>query len=130
MNQILIFTKTPVSLDQTEIKRVANQALETFAIDNAYMEIIFVDKDEIRELNEKHRKINTATDVLSFPQKEVPVASIKMLGSIVISEEVVLEKEEETPDVVKHGLLHLLGYDHEKNEAEWQKQATKIECNL
>jgi len=94
MNQILIFTKTPVSLDQAEIKRVANHALETFAVDNAYMEIIFVDQDEIRELNEKHRKISKATDVLSFPQKEVPVAAVRMLGSIVISEEIVLEKEE------------------------------------
>jgi probable rRNA maturation factor len=94
------------------------------------IEIMFVDKEEIKELNNKYRKINRSTDVLSFPLNQFSKQKVNLLGSIVICSEVVVEKNESISDVVKHGLLHLLGYDHEENEVKWESAAQLINCNL
>ena len=128
MNTIEIINK--VSAPVENIEKIVNDSLAVFEKDNIYCEILFVDKTEIAALNKEHRTINKPTDVLSFPQISVPSAAISVLGSIVICPEVVAEKNELMPDVIKHGLLHLLGYDHEKNEREWDKAAAKIDCNL
>jgi probable rRNA maturation factor len=93
------------------------------------VEILFVDKTEIAELNKKFRSIDRPTDVLSFPQQQVP-GSENILGSIVICPAVVAEKDEIISDVLKHGLLHLVGFDHENNEEDWDESAKKIDCNL
>lgn len=100
----------------------------------------FVSRDEIRELNQKARKIDKPTDVLSFPNLTLkPMAKIKlkdfkddinpethnlMLGDIVICEDVAKENadtyghsyERELCYLVLHGFLHLLGFDHIEEE--------------
>ncbi len=83
----------------------------------------------IRSLNTKYRGIDKPTDVLSFSLKEgavksPEVESDKLLGDIIISVETaqrqadtlnhIIEKELEV--LLIHGLLHLTGYDHGKNE--------------
>jgi probable rRNA maturation factor len=102
--------------------------------------------DEIKKLNQKYLKINLATDVLSFsidlPDKKTKREKL-MLGDIVISvdkakeysRKACLERSRENKKTVKaeliqlfkHGLLHLLGYDHEKNKKEWQGMKLKID---
>jgi len=81
-----------------------NRETETFSL-------AFVSKEEIKKLNKKFRKKDKATDVLSFELKDK-----KFLGEIVICPEVVKEKGEDIKMVFVHGILHLLGYDHEKSE--------------
>lgn len=81
------------------------------------------DNQEIKKLNQKYRGVNQATDVLSFPI-DLPDKKTKknlMLGDIVISQQFALKHHERMTELFKHGLLHLLGYDHEKNNKEWQK---------
>lgn len=94
------------------------------------VEIMFVDREKIRELNSKHRKINRSTDVLSFPLNQFGGQKINILGTIVICGEIAADKNENLSDVVKHGLLHLLGYNHEENEKKWREAANLINCNL
>lgn len=94
------------------------------------IEIMFVNKLEIKNLNVKYRKMNNPTDVLSFPQSQFELNKKNILGSIVICAEVVAQKEEDIKDVLKHGLLHLLGYDHEIDEMRWDEAASKIDCKL
>jgi len=94
------------------------------------IEIIFAEEEEIRMLNLKHRKIDAPTDVLSFPQTNIKESLVNILGSVVICPKKVFEKNEEVADVIKHGLLHLLGYDHETNEEKWDAAALKINCKL
>ena len=87
--------------------------------------IVFVDDSHIAALNREYRGLDGPTDVLSFPMDDpgIPGDEPVPLGDIVISLETV---ERETQDsgeflnylalLVVHGLLHLLGYDHESDE--------------
>lgn len=114
----------------TEIKRNILEIVNKFELTKAdEVEIIFVDKAKIKKLNAKYRKKNLATDVLSFPQSTFNT-KLNMLGSIVICDQVVKEKGEDLIDVVKHGFLHLLGFDHENNLKEWESASKKIKCAL
>jgi probable rRNA maturation factor len=88
------------------------------------IELIVVINDEIQKLNKEYRNIDKPTDVLSFPMNLE--ANMPLLGSIVISSDFVQEKakeynhsfEEEFTLLFIHGLLHLLGYDHEIDNGE------------
>lgn len=97
--------------------------------DPVEVSVSFVDNSTIRELNKHYRGINTPTDVLSFPQEAdddffLPPGFPRVLGDIVISLEQAAKQAEEyghnlQREVVYlavHGLLHLLGYDHETAE--------------
>ncbi len=100
-----------------------------------FVELILTDSIEIKNLNKKYRNINKATDVLSFPLKKLPHSSI---GSIVVNIDKVIEKskefshakEDELALLFLHGLLHLLGYDHEQDNGEMRKKEEEIIKNL
>lgn len=91
-----------------------------------YMSIILTNPDHIQELNNTYRKINKATDVLSFPMFEKEELENfnsdieEPLGDIVISiEQVDIQAKEyghsferELSYMVVHGFYHLMGYDH------------------
>ena len=82
--------------------------------------LAFVEKEEIKKLNKKFRKKNKPTDVLSFLLNEADC-----LGEIVICPEVVKEKNEEIIKVFIHGILHLLGYEHEKSKSKAKEMEAK-----
>ena len=91
-----------------------------------YLSVILTTPNKIQEMNNTYRKINKATDVLSFPmfeKDEIPniISEIEEpLGDIVISIEKVKEQaeeyghsfERELAYMVVHGFYHLMGYDH------------------
>lgn len=77
--------------------------------------------EEIRALNLLWRDIDEPTDVLSFPQEQPPVElEERYLGNIVLCLEKVALYGETPLQMLHHGLLHLAGFDHETNFAEWQ----------
>lgn len=96
------------------------------------IELIFVNNDEIQQLNKEHRDIDKATDVLSFPL-EFDLPNMP-LGSIVISMDFVEEKakeyghsfQDELQLLFIHGLLHLLGYDHEVDNGEHRDKEEEL----
>lgn len=91
-----------------------------------YLSVILTTPNKIQEMNNTYRKINKATDVLSFPmfeKEEIPNVINEIeepLGDIVISIEKVKEQaeeyghsfERELAYMVVHGFYHLMGYDH------------------
>lgn len=96
------------------------------------IELILVHNEEIQTLNKEYRNIDKATDVLSFPLEfELPNMP---LGSIVISVDFVEEKakeyghsfEDELKLLFIHGLLHLLGYDHEVDNGEHRNKEEEL----
>ena len=95
------------------------------------VEFIITDDDEIKELNAQYRGIDKSTDVLSFPLEEIPFMP---LGTIVVSIDKIKEKaqefghtqEDELSLLFIHGLLHLLGYDHEKDEGQMREKEAEI----
>jgi len=95
------------------------------------IELLIVNNSTIQELNREHRAKDKATDVLSFPLEDM---DFMPLGSIVISADKVKEIAEELKHSVDeeatllfiHGLLHLLGYDHEVDSGQMRQKEQEI----
>lgn len=95
------------------------------------VELSFVGAEEMKEINVRQRGIYETTDVLSFPlemQLHAP------LGCIVINTELVAAKaaelghgeDDETALLFTHGLLHVLGYDHENDAGEMRAKECEV----
>lgn len=96
---------------------------------NIYLEVVFLGSKEIQRINNQHRKIDKPTDVLSFPQTQFPVA-LNSIGTIFICPEVAEIEKIEIIELLKHGILHLLGFNHETNHEEWIQKAAIINHNM
>ena len=103
--------------------RNAKWLLRKNRMSNTNLSILLVDDQEISHLNSHYRKRRGPTNVLSFPINE---SSLNELGDIVISIDTA-QREAKAKGVtlhyhltwlITHGLLHLLGYDHERSEQE------------
>jgi probable rRNA maturation factor len=100
--------------------------------------ILFTDDDEIRKLNAEFRDKDKPTNVLSFPSGETPLpdGAPVMLGDIVLASGVVFREAEEQGKplanhvlhLIVHGMLHLLGYDHEQDDEAEIMEALEIEA--
>ena len=88
-------------------------------------EIIFVDEEGIRELNARTRGIDKVTDVLSYP-------SLELVPHSPISEEFGHSYERELNYLAAHGVCHLLGFDHmrEDQKAEMREQEERVLLKL
>lgn len=133
-----------IQLDyETIISKVVDKALE---LENCPYEIelnvILTDNNEIKEINREYRKIDSPTDVLSFPMIDYetpgdfsildeedndsfnPETGELLLGDIIISVEKVMEQaaefghseERELAFLTAHSMMHLFGYDHMEEE--------------
>jgi len=110
---VTIDNQTSLLIDQERISSIASH------LTSRDIDLIICDNTAIRNYNRKYRNKDKSTDVLSFPLegsfKHMP------LGSIVISAEHVIDKakkfkhseKDELDLLFIHGILHLLGYDHE-----------------
>jgi len=89
--------------------------------------IIFVTPTFIRELNTQYRNINDVTDVLSFN-----IDATELLGEVYICPEYIkstrpeIALKEEVLRLIIHGILHLIGYDHEVELTEETKNTEKM----
>jgi probable rRNA maturation factor len=122
------------------LKRVVSSSLETENIKlGCEVSILLVDNERIREINKQYRQKDCPTDVLSFPMVDIIEGQMQsdvgdydldeellILGDIVISLETAEKQareyehsfEREIAFLTAHGMLHLLGYDHESEEQE------------
>ncbi len=118
------------------IKKVVQKCFEEEGLLNSkmIMTITLTTPEEIRKINNQYRKIDKATDVLSFPMFEKQELDEKIenndflcedvLGDIIISIEMVKEQaeeyghsfERELSYMIVHGFYHLMGYDHIEEE--------------
>lgn len=125
---------------ETMVSRIVEKVLDSEGCEEDYeVSISFVNDEEIRSLNKEYRGIDKATDVLSFPMLEFTeeeqeeeeegaeyIDEELALGDIVISMEKTTEQakeyghsfERELAFLLVHGMLHLLGYDHEVEATE------------
>lgn len=117
-------------IDKRNFEDLIVNSLKIFNVKDFLLEINIVSNTKIQALNLQYREIDKPTDVLSFPQIRLAKQKSLFLGSLVISPIMVDEKAETMEDVINHGLLHLLGYDHETDEQSWQEAAKSINCNL
>jgi len=119
MIEVNNLTASPVNKEN--LKRIAEKVLKGEKGGNKTISIALVGKIKIKELNRRYRKKDKATDVLSFLYDQG--------GEIVLCFEVIkknarkfgLSAKTELLRSLIHGMLHLLGYDHEKSEKEEKK---------
>ncbi len=103
--------------------------------DDAELSVVITDDPEIQDLNLAHRGLDKPTNVLSFSMLEGEFAQItpNLLGDLVISEDTAFKEateagitlEERMSQLLVHGILHLIGFDHEKGEKQSQEMETK-----
>ena len=130
MNTYSIFNETNKNLDEymDKLYGLLEYALEKEKLDNVEFNVIFVDSNKIHEINKEYRGIDRVTDVISFALEDNIDIKLdhRILGDIYIcverAEEQAKEYEHsflrEISFLMIHGLLHLLGYDHMKEEEE------------
>jgi probable rRNA maturation factor len=122
-----------IELDNRTSLEVDEHFLNTIAtsLTNGEVELIITSNEEIHEINLQHRGIDKDTDVLSFPYEYMPMSPI---GSIVISAQHVIQKAEEFSHTNSnelallfiHGLLHIIGYDHEIDSGEMRAKEKEL----
>jgi len=122
---IEIENKTDFLPDEKLLKKISS------SLTKRDIELIITNNDDIQNINKTYRNIDKPTDVLSFPlqgDKKAP------LGSIIISIDYVKEKAKEFNHsqmdefllLYVHGLLHLLGYDHEIDNGQMREKEKQI----
>jgi len=130
---------TTNKIDEEFLKKVAQKVLKEEGKEKADLSIAFIGPDRMRKLNRRYRGENRVTDVLAFPESKIPLEKFKIapcqkvpsLGEIVICLREVKKNakrfgqsfKKELVTCLIHGILHLLGYNHEKDE----KAAKKME---
>lgn len=120
--------------------KVLKRALKVEKVKNAFFSVVLVDENKIQEINKEYRKIDKVTDVISFAFEDNDKRvynGIRVLGEIYIciprmKEQAILYGHSQVRELAflgVHGLLHLLGYDHQ-NEAEEKEMFGKQELVL
>jgi probable rRNA maturation factor len=110
-------------LSTRKFKKIALTILELAAEKNAELSVALIGNAEMRKLNAKYRKKDYPTDVLSFPVEGIMPEETRLLGDVIISVDKAIEQarargrssEQELITLLIHGVVHLLGYDHERS---------------
>ncbi len=130
MNNVEIINETGIDLDYIKtMKDLIEYAIKHEKIKNVIFNIIIVDNKYIHKLNKEYRGIDRPTDVISFAledNEDLIESDLRVLGDIYISIDKVYEQAKEYGHsnlreicfLMIHGFLHLLGYDHIKEEEE------------
>ena len=125
-----------INVNCTDLENMIGKIMNHLDSQNTEVSILLTRDKDIRLLNKEFRGIDQSTDVLSFPQNqdEDPfIPGEKFLGDIAISLDTAkiqanehgLVLKEEIVLLLIHGILHLLGYDHEISEQEDKKMRSK-----
>ena len=139
MNKIGVFNKTILNLkEHIEVaKGIAEETLINQKIADAELNVVFVSKTKIKKINKEYRGKNTVTDVISFALEEgkpILAGTTRILGDIYIAPQIAKKNAKKYGHSLKrelafltiHGVLHLLGYDHQE-ETEEQRMIEKQE---
>lgn len=105
------------------LRELASAILEITGQKEVELSAVLIGNGEMRRLNRQYRKKDYATDVLSFPAADQFAGPVRLLGDVVISVETAARQaqargrslDEEMTILLIHGIVHLLGYDHERS---------------
>ncbi|MGC8587850.1 MAG: rRNA maturation RNase YbeY [Hydrogenobaculum sp.] len=119
------------------LKKRAGNTLKFFGFKNSILDIYITNDEEIKYLNSTYRQKDKPTDVLSFNINE-NIGDVYYLGEIVISYETALKQaieynvslEQELTRLLVHGIVHLMGYDHERSKKDHKAFFEKQESAL
>ncbi len=127
--RILISNRQRLPVDEEALAALAREVLRAEGVPRAELSLSLVEDREMAELRERFLGEAGPTDVLAFPMGEEDGDGTLLLGDVVIAP---AYAERRNPDLAAelrlllvHGILHLLGYDHEGEEERaemWARQ--------
>jgi probable rRNA maturation factor len=131
---VLVTRKAPASaaLPSRQVRAIGERMLRFLERDTAELSILLTNDAYIRTLNREHRGKDKPTDVLAFAQEEEAEADLpgaaegELLGDVVISLDTAERQArsrrrallDEVSFLLAHGILHLVGYDHQDDAEE------------
>jgi metalloprotein, YbeY/UPF0054 family len=140
MNLQLQNNQNKIKINRRKIRTAILKILKILECADKEISINFVDDTKIKQLNKQYLGKDKATNVLSFSLREDEYGNInpQVLGDIVISVETAqknavygnLTVDQEINFLIIHGLLHLLGYDHENTTKKETSKMRKKEREL
>lgn len=118
--------ETAIVIELDISKKIAKELLGDDTV-----EVLLTDSSKIRELNKRYRGIDKPTDVISFPLKKLKNSP---MGIIVINADKVIDKSKELNHTINdefnllflHGILHIIGYDHENDDGQMREKEKEI----
>ncbi|MBM4315101.1 MAG: rRNA maturation RNase YbeY [Deltaproteobacteria bacterium] len=112
-----------ISLDSRRIRRSLKRLMNELGCEDRELSLVLVDDEQIREINRTYLNRDRSTNVISFSMGEGEFGTInpRLLGDIVLSAETAardaaaagIDQMDEVEFLLIHGLLHLIGYEHE-----------------
>lgn len=130
MIEINNLTTNPI--DEKTVRKTIETVLKGEGKEKEHISIAFIGPNRMRKLNKKYKDKNRATDILSFSEGKTKIAG-KSLGELVICPRQVKKNSEKFGSTYAkelcfcliHGVLHLLGHDHEKGKEKAKKMEEK-----
>lgn len=129
-----------VAVDCAWLRGTAEAVLMAAGAEAAELSLVLVSDRRMRALNRRYRKKDRTTDVLAFPMHEGRFSRFRgsLLGDVVISMPTAKRQasefghslRDEITRLLVHGVLHLLGYDHERSERDALLMARKEKAVL
>jgi rRNA maturation RNase YbeY len=127
---ILVSDRQTLPVDEAGLVDLARTTLLGEGLGAVELSVSFVDVAEMEELHVRYMDEEGPTDVLSFPLDEEEHHGVRVLGDVVIAPAVAARNNPEDPAaelrlLLVHGILHVLGYDHEdadERAAMWARQ--------
>ena len=130
-SRVLVSNRQTSPLDEAGLVELAAVCLAGEGVTSSELSVSFVTVEEMAELHERYADEEGPTDVLSFPlDEDEGEDGMRLLGDVVIAPDVAVVNNPADPAtelrlLLVHGILHLLGHDHEDDEGRacmWTKQ--------
>jgi probable rRNA maturation factor len=118
---VLISNRGSIPVDEERLTTLARQTLDAEGLTGGVeLSVSFVDETEMADLHARYMDEEGPTDVLSFPLDEVDDRGVRLLGDVIVAPSVAARNNPDDPAgevrlLLVHGILHLLGYDHEED---------------
>jgi probable rRNA maturation factor len=125
-----VSNRQPLAIDEDALVALARETLRAEGAERSELSVSFVEEPEIEVLHVRYMDETGATDVLSFPLDDEDEDGVRIVGDVVIAPSVAARNNPADPEaelrlLLVHGILHLLGYDHEEAEERaemWARQ--------
>ncbi len=118
---VLISNRGSVPVDEDGLIALAHQTLAAEGITGGVeLSVSFVDETEMADLHLRSMDEEGPTDVLSFPLDDLDERGVRLLGDVIVAPSVAARNNPDDPAgevrlLLVHGILHVLGYDHEED---------------
>jgi probable rRNA maturation factor len=136
-SKVVILRKRIAGLNSATLERFVLRARRVVGLRDT-VNVLVTSSAELRSLNHRFRGADKATDVLSFPAPQVSRQAKRVSGEVAISADIARDNAErlghsmtaEVKILVLHGILHLAGFDHERDNGEMARKESRLRRQL